>query len=161
MELNIVGLIISVPEFIWTIINFFLLMFLLKKFLYEPILKVMDERKAGIDASLAEGREAEKALEENKAKLDAELGKSGNAARELIGSAKSAADKEKSKVLAEAHNEAAGIHKEVRQRIENEEAEAVSDIEKNMPELVKLLTGALLQSEESADDALVQSCMKE
>ena len=32
---------INLSELIWTIINFFLLMFLLKRFLYTPILRFM------------------------------------------------------------------------------------------------------------------------
>lgn len=67
MILDIVGLQISVPEFILTIISFFLFMFLLNKFLFKPVLSFMDARKARIDEGLAEGKKAETALEENKA----------------------------------------------------------------------------------------------
>ena len=42
MILDIVGLQISVPEFILTIISFFLFMFLLNKFLFKPVLSFMD-----------------------------------------------------------------------------------------------------------------------
>ena len=65
MILDIVGLQISVPEFILTIISFFLFMFLLNKILLKPVLSFMDARKARIDAGLAEGKNAEAALEEN------------------------------------------------------------------------------------------------
>ena len=54
MILDIVGLQISVPEFILTIISFFLFMFLLNKILLKPVLSFMDARKARIDAGLAE-----------------------------------------------------------------------------------------------------------
>ena len=46
MILDIVGLQISVPEFILTIISFFLFMFLLNKFLFKPVLSFMDARHA-------------------------------------------------------------------------------------------------------------------
>lgn len=71
--IDLVGLQISTAEFLWTIISFFLFMFLLKKFLYDPILKVMDEREARIQEGLEEGRNAKKALEESKTQLAAEL----------------------------------------------------------------------------------------
>lgn len=159
--LYIVGLEISISEFLWTLISFFPFLFLLKKLLYDPILNVMDKRRASVEAGLAEGREAQRKLEEGRKQLDAELLESGNAARELIGTVRSAANKEKSQVLAQAHTEAAELHGEVRRRVQNEEAEARADIEKNMPELVKLLSGALLGSDETADDALVNDCIRQ
>ena len=54
MILDIVGLQISVPEFILTIISFFLFMFLLNKILLKPVLSFMDARRARIDAGLAD-----------------------------------------------------------------------------------------------------------
>ena len=56
MILDIVGLQISVPEFILTIISFFLFMFLLNKFLFKPVLSFMDARKARIDEALPRER---------------------------------------------------------------------------------------------------------
>ena len=41
---------INVSEVIWTIICFFALLFVLKKFLFDPLIKFMDQRQAGIDA---------------------------------------------------------------------------------------------------------------
>ena len=41
---------INISELIWTIINFFLLFFLLKRFLYDPIIRFTDARRARIDA---------------------------------------------------------------------------------------------------------------
>ena len=48
---------INISELIWTIINFFLLYFLLKRFLYKPICEHMDARQARIDAGLAKERD--------------------------------------------------------------------------------------------------------
>ena len=160
MELNLVGLIINVPEFIWTIINFFLLMFLLKKFLYTPILKVLDERKAYVEAGLEEGRAAEKALIENDESLKAELTKSGAEAREMISAARSEAEKAKTQVVNAAHTEAANIHKSVQQRVEDEEAQARKAVDDDMPELVALLARRLLKSDEAEDNLqLIRCCI--
>lgn len=158
--LYIVGLQISISEFLWTIISFFPFMFLLKKFLYEPVLKFMDERKARIDAGLAKGKDAEKAMDDSKAALAEELSKSGAEARQMIGAARSEAEKAKSEKLSAAHAEAAGIHNEVFSRIENEEAEARQSVEDSMPELVSALAQQLLHSNEAAGSGeLIKSCV--
>ena len=65
---------INVSELIWTVVNFFLLYFLLKRFLYTPVVRFLDARQARLDE--AEGKEAaaravteetEKQIEDDKA----------------------------------------------------------------------------------------------
>ena len=162
MVLNIVGLEICVPELIWTIINFFLLMFLLKQFLYKPVLRILDERKAKVEEGLAEGKKAEAALEETNASLSEELSEQNVKARELVGQARAEAEKERDAVLADAHKEAEALHKGVRERINAEESAAKSEVDDNMPELVMLLTKKLLGNEEAeCSPELIKSCVEE
>ena len=42
---------INISELIWTVINFFLLLFLLNRFLYKPVISFMEQRQARIDAT--------------------------------------------------------------------------------------------------------------
>ncbi len=161
MVLDIVGLQISVPEFIWTIISFFLFMFLLNKFLFKPVMTLMDERKARIDAGLEEGKKARAALEENEARLAQELAEKGSEARSVISEARSEAEKAKSETLDAAHAEAEKLHKNVRERVKAEEADAVKELDGNMPELVALLSGRLLGGEVSDEAALIENCIRE
>ena len=161
MVLDIVGLQISVPEFIWTIISFFLFMFLLNKFLFKPVMTLMDERKARIDAGLEEGKKARAALEENEARLAQELAEKGSEARSVISEARSEAEKAKSETLDAAHAEAEKLHKNVRERVKAEEADAVKELDGNMPELVALLSGRLLGGEVSDEAALIEDCIRE
>ena len=160
MVLDIVGLQISVPEFIWTIISFFLFMFLLNKFLFKPVMTLMDERKARIDAGLEEGKKARAALEENEARLAQELAEKGSEARSVISEARSEAEKAKSETLDAAHAEAEKLHKNVRERVKAEEADAVKELDGNMPELVALLSGRLLGGEVSDEAALIENCIR-
>lgn len=160
MDLNIVGLVINVPEFIWTIINFFLLLFLLKKILYEPVLRHMDARSERIEAGLREGREAEAELEKSGASLAQELAESGRLAREQISEAKSEAEKSRAEALEQAHLEAGAIQKDLRDKIDGEENDARKCVEDDMPELVALLTNRLLGCEAAkADSELVKECI--
>lgn len=160
MVLNIVGLTISVPEFIWTIISFFLLMFLLNKFLYKPVIKFMDEREKRIAAGLQEGREAQKTLEENEEALKAELADTGSRAREIIAEARANADKAKGETLDEAHKEAERLHRDVRERVKSAEESQRSTVEQSMPELVAVLTDRLLGGgEASGEKTLIDECV--
>ena len=40
---------INVSEVIWTIVCFFALLFVLKKFLFDPLIRFMEQRQAAID----------------------------------------------------------------------------------------------------------------
>ena len=161
MILNIVGLEINVPELIWTIINFFLLMFLLKIFLYNPILKILDERKAKINESIAESKSAEKAFEEANAAVAAELSEETGRARELVGRAKAEAEKEKDACISEAQREADDLNKSLREKIAEEEKTAIGEVEDSMPELVMLLTEKLLgDNAAQCSPELVKSCVE-
>ena len=149
--LDLAGLQISTAEFLWTIISFFLFMFLLKKVLYEPILKVMDARAEHIKAGLEEGRN----------KLADELTEKNGEARQLVSDARTEAEKAKGEVLATAHAEAEQLHKQVREKVKAEEAEAVSSVESHMPELVAVLSNKLLHSDElDTGAALIKDCIE-
>jgi len=62
------------------IVNFFILLYLLKRFLYGPILKVLNERKKKIEESLKNAEEIEKKLREmtdKEAEIILKAGKEG------------------------------------------------------------------------------------
>lgn len=61
---------INLSELVLTIISFFLLLFLLNKFLYTPVLKFMRERQAKIDAGLEKERAANAEAAENEKRIE-------------------------------------------------------------------------------------------
>lgn len=144
MVLDIVGLQISVPEFIWTIITFLLLVILLKKILYDPVLKFMDARDKRVEAGLEEGRKAQQALEEGKARFAQELTQTGAEARAIISDGRALDDAERSKLLSGAHKQVEALYAEARARISAEEEDARKTVENTTPEYVLLLTEKLL-----------------
>lgn len=84
------------------VVNFLVLLFVLKKFLYRPILKVLDERKKKIEDSLANAEKINKELvklEEEKAKI---LKAAQTEAVKLIAEEKKFAEEQKEKIIEEA-----------------------------------------------------------
>lgn len=159
--LDIFGLEIGIADFLWTIVSFFLFMFLLNKILYKPVLKLMDERKARIDADLEKGKKARAALKENEALLAQELSQTGADARSVINSARSEAEKAKSETLDKAHAQAEQLHRSVRERVKAQEKAAELEIDDSMPELVAILSDKLLGSEAAGDRELIAECIKD
>lgn len=85
------------------VVNFLVLLFLLNKFLYKPILKVLLQRRVKIAESLKNAAEIEATLAKTEEDRDKKLQKAGLEAKELIEEAKQSA----TQIIAEAHSKAA------------------------------------------------------
>ncbi|MBQ6597068.1 MAG: hypothetical protein IJH79_05900, partial [Lentisphaeria bacterium] len=97
---------INPSEVIWTVINFFLLLFLLRRFLFKPILGVLDARKARIKAQNAEEERIREEIAENEAAADRLLSDSKKEAAEKIASGRNADLNARAEHLKEAHEKA-------------------------------------------------------
>ena len=93
---------IFISELIWTVINFFLLLFLLKRFLFTPVLRFMEARKARIDAKIEEERNAEAKFAENTERLQAEKTKSREEAKDILTRSGEERDQRRAAAIAEA-----------------------------------------------------------
>ena len=146
---------------ILTIVSFFLLYFLLNTFLFKPIIKFMDDRKARIEGGLEEGKKAKQAKEENRRQLEEELRRTGGEAKQVLADAKSVDEADRAKVLESARNDATAALKDARGRIGEEKKAAEASVSESMPELVAALTARLLGDDAvvSANAGLIRDCV--
>ena len=101
------------------IVNFAILLFVLKRFLYKPILKVLEERKKKVEASVEQAQEIEKRFEETSTKQE-----------ELLEKAK----RESGKIIEEAKNEA----KMLSEQLQRETAQQTEETLKRARETTRL-----------------------
>lgn len=137
---------INVSEVIWTVICFFALLFILKKFLFGPLISFMDERQTRIDAGKAANREAEESKQKNAAALEESWKTRNEEAKNLLAQAKTAAEAGRAKTVAQAHADAHEAEKAARSNIQTEREDTLAQAEKKMPELVDALADQLLQN---------------
>ena len=136
---------INVSELIWTILCFFVLLFVLKKLLLDPILKVMDARNANVAEGLEAGRQAQLAREENDEALQQAKKDAAQQANVLVQEAKSADEKARQAAVAEAKQSAAQSMKDTREQLHAEEQAVSAELEQELPALVETLAAALLK----------------
>lgn len=136
---------INVSELIWTILCFFVLLFVLKKLLLDPILKVMDARNASVAEGLEAGRQAQLAREENDEALLQAKKDAAQQASALVQEAKSADEKARQAAVAEAKQSAAQSMKDTREQLKAEEQAVSEELEQELPALVETLASALLK----------------
>lgn len=91
------------------IVNFGIILFVLKKFLYKPILSMLDKRKAEIEEGLAAAAKATRSEEKQKEKEAELLMQAKKDAKAIVDQAKKQLEEQKKQILAEAHTQAAEI----------------------------------------------------
>lgn len=141
---------INISELIWTVINFFLLLFLLKRFLYTPILRVMEERQARTDALFDEERRAKESVQENDARLAAEKARSREEASRFLSESGSAQEQRRIEALSQARKSAQAFRQEAQTQLAAQSEAEQAQLAAARPELAALLAGRLLGEEEQA-----------
>ncbi len=144
---------INISELIWTVICFFVLLVVLKKLLFDPLVSFMAARDARIQDGLSAGRTAQQQLDAAaRARSEAQR-KQAAAADALLAEAKSAAERARAQALQSAHQEAAQATRAMRARVRDEEIAAAAAVDAKLPELVTALTGGLLGSDAAERNA--------
>ncbi len=144
---------INISELIWTVICFFVLLVVLKKLLFDPLVSFMAARDARIQDGLSAGRTAQQQLDAAaRARSEAQR-KQAAAADALLAEAKSAAERARAQALQRAHQETAQATRAMRARVRDEETAAAAAVDVKLPELVTALTGGLLGSDAAERNA--------
>ena len=144
---------INISELIWTVICFFVLLVVLKKLLFDPLVSFMAARDARIQDGLNAGRTAQQQLDAAARVRSEAQRKQAAAADALLAEAKSAAERKRAQALQSAHQEAAQATRAMRARVRDEETAAAAAVDAKLPELVTALTGGLLGSDTAERNA--------
>lgn len=141
---------INISELIWTIINFFLLYFLLKHFLYDPVVRFMDARRARLDDALEKEREARLCVDETDERIEKEKELRRAEAKKLIAEAHRA-DQDRSAEAAKAQREAdRAAMAETEERLAAESEREKAGLDAQTQDFAAALAQKLLHGEQDA-----------
>ena len=102
------------------IVNFLVIAFVFKRFLYRPLLAVLNKRKTTIQKGLLDAEKAQKALEEAESKKDEILSKAGKEAERIINESKNQAASSRELMLEDTKKEIASMMEATKAQIELE-----------------------------------------
>ncbi|MBI5620042.1 F0F1 ATP synthase subunit B [Candidatus Gottesmanbacteria bacterium] len=134
------------------IVNFSIIVLVLAKLLYKPVLSMLEKRRRQIEEGLALTRvlrEEEEKLKEKKQKLLDESRREGQA---MIEEARKQIKEEEKDVLAAAHQEAERIIEKGREEVVRVRAGMEKDLQRSAVELAELMTKRLLTSVLTSED---------
>ncbi|BAG13951.1 F0F1 ATP synthase subunit B [Candidatus Endomicrobiellum trichonymphae] len=106
--------------FLFQLINFLIIVFILKKFLFAPLKKILDERKRKIEQSLQDAENAKIALENASEKKKNILAKAKSSADTLMATVKVSIKETKEKAVIEAKQRSEQIIDEAKQKAATE-----------------------------------------
>lgn len=154
---------VNIPHILITIINLLILFLLIKKFLFKPVQRILDARKAEVDKIYADAADAQKAADKNKQLYDEKLENAEAEADALLQSAAKKAEQNSDIVLAEATEKASAMLKKAESDIEQERKKAVNDIKNEISDLSVSIAGKVIGREISAEDhkALIDGFIEE
>lgn len=140
---------INVSEVILTVINFFLLYFLLKRFLYEPLIKFMDERQARIDEGEAKKQQALDSVKESERRMEDQLTESREEAKRIIAEAKASDDAALAELGEKLRQSRLEAMQENEKHVDALRKEESAELNSRSNELAELLAARLLRENEN------------
>ena len=141
---------------IWHIVlslaNLLLLFLILKKFLFKPVTKVLEERRKEIDRVYAQADEAQKIADGNRERYEAIMESAGQEADAVIRDASERAERRASQVLTEAQEKAEMLLKRNEQEIRLEKEKARDGLKREIADISLALAEKVLEREIDEND---------
>lgn len=149
--------------YIWTILTFTILVLLLRRFAWGPLMKVLDERQKTIAAAVEDARQAREQVERTQQESGKILAQARVEAEDLLTRARADADRLRQDLREKATADAANITREAERQIQRETAKAVDQIRREAVDLSVAIASKIIRREITAadQDALVNEALKE
>ena len=149
--------------FIWTILVFVVLLTLLKKFDWGPLIAALEERQEGIRKSLDDAAQARKELEQVQSDAEAILVKARAEADSILSETRSDAAKVRDDLRQQAQNEAQSIVQNAERQIQLETDRAVLQIREEAVELSLSIASKLIRRNLTKEDnqALIDEALQQ
>lgn len=155
---------VSLPWLITQAINFLVVLFVLQRFAYKPLIGMMEKRKSEIANALNNAEKVKQEAAARQAEFDKQLEAERRAAQDRLAQASQQSEKVRVEIIAKANEEAAQIKAKAQQDAEYELKQARAQLQREAAELSlnitrKVLAGGAL--DEAKHHQLVQQFLSE
>jgi F-type H+-transporting ATPase subunit b len=138
---------LNVGAFIWYLVNFLLLLFLLQRFLYKPILTALANRTARIQESIENAEQVKQQLSRAQQDYDAQMSRARQEAAQIMAQANERAQVQAREVLANAQAEAERIKAEAQQQAQQEREQLLRGLQGQLANLVTQTASTVIGQE--------------
>ena len=148
----------------WTTITFFLLLFLLAKFAWKPILKAVQDREQAIDLALKAAEAAKSEMASLQSSNEQLLKEAREEREQILKEARTMRDKTIAEAKTAASEEAAKVLDAARAQIHNEKMAAMTEVKNQVAQLAIDMSERILRAElkdANAQKAMVDRAMED
>ncbi len=144
-------------------ITFFLVLWLLRKFAYGPLLSVMDKRRKTIDEGLDQAKQAQEELASITKEKEKVLEAARNESLTMIQTAQKDAEARKQDIMTKASDEAQALLAKTRQQLGQEKQQMLDQAKGELAGLVVAATSKVIsgQLDEKLQHKLAEQAIKE
>ena len=149
--------------FLWTILTFLVLLGLLAKFAWKPLLAMLDRREEIIRQSLDDAEEAKQELQRLQQESKEILSKARVEAQSILAKSRSEAEKLKGEIRQQAKAQADSILRDAEKQIQVETKKAIAVIKNEIVDLSLLVASKLIKRNLSKEDnqSLIEESLKQ
>ncbi|OHB18234.1 MAG: ATP synthase F0 subunit B [Parcubacteria group bacterium RIFCSPHIGHO2_01_FULL_47_10b] len=144
------------------VVNFLILLFVLKKFLYKPVLTFLDKRKTLIQKGIQNAERIDEKLAQIQLKEDAVLTKARGTAQEIIATSKKTGVDESAQIVQQAEKRVEAMLQDAKQKIDSERDTALQEARHELGKLVLLATHKILGEDavKKLDATIIEQAIK-
>ena len=143
---------VNLWQILISLVNLFLLFLIIKKFLFKPVNKVLEQRQAELDGQYAAAENAEIKANEDRAAWENKLSQADAEADAILQSATDNAKYRGDKLIAEAKERADGIIRAAQTEAELERQKATEGIKREIIDVSGALAEKMLEREVNTED---------
>ncbi len=146
-----------------SLVNLLILTWIVKKFLFKPVMKIINTRREAIDADYAQAKAAREQAEENRLNYEAAMSAARQTSDQIIAEATRTAEYRSNEIVAAARDKATDIRRQAEADAELERKKAEDDMKHEIADVSARLTGKLLEREINEEDhrALIDSFLND
>ena len=143
---------VNIWQMLISLLNLLILFLILKKFMYKPVKKTLEERQKLIDERFDNAQKAQADADSAKTEYEAKLAAADSEASDIIKQARAKAERKSEKIVSSAKSKADDILRQAQTDAELEKKKAEADIKNEITEVSSLLTEKLLGREINSAD---------
>ena len=135
-----------------SLVNLVILTMILKRFLFKPVTKILDTRRAAIDEDYAQAKAAREEAEETRKNYEEAMAAAKITGDQIIADASRTAEFRSNEIVAQAREKASEIRRQAEQDAVLERKKAEDEMKHEIADVSTQLTGKLLQREINEED---------
>jgi F-type H+-transporting ATPase subunit b len=137
---------------IWTLVVFLLLVFVLGRFAWKPLLQGLEHRERAIHSALHEAQQARDEAARARVQLDEQLRRANDQVRAMLDEARRDAERTTAEMTAEAHKKMQAEQERLQREMRLQYDQARRDIQTQVAQLATLVAGKVIRRQVNADD---------